>query len=207
MNIASAVTTCPRPGGISYLESTLESLHDGGFEPVVFDDREFTGSWPNLRRALQGRFEARPDAEAIVVFQDDVRVARGLRGWLNDALWPAPVETIGVVSLYTATPNHLRPGWFTLDDLPVYRPYGALAFCFPRHAVELLLQKPANLAFKCGSDTSVATFCRNNKLSYWLHSPSLVEHVGEVSSIADVRGAMIPERCSGNFCEDVDELA
>lgn len=214
MNILSAVTTCPRPGGISYLEGTLESLHAAGFDPIVVSDTDGQGSWPTMQKALRTLMEM--GADAYAVFQDDIKAAKGLRAWLDENLWPslplrnggqAVSESIGVVSLYTASVNHICSGWFTLDDLPKYQPYGACALLFPRHAAELLLSKPINHGFRFGTDTSVATFTRKYQLQYWMFSPSLIEHVGAQSAIFGDILPLIPERVAGKFCEDCATLA
>lgn len=212
MNILSAVTTCPRPGGVSYLESTLESLHAAGFDPLVVSDADGAGSWPTMQKALRTLMEM--GADAYAVFQDDIKAARGLRGWLDDQFshWSPQLTAeswikAGVFSLYTASVNHVRPGWFTLDDLGAYRPYGACALLFPRHAAELLLSKPVNHGFRFGTDTSVATFTRKYGLEYWMFSPSLIEHVGAQSAIFGDVLPLIPERVAGQFCEDCATLS
>lgn len=203
MQIVSAVTTCPRQG-VDYLPITLASLRNAGFAPEIIRDETLAGSWPTLRRALAWLLE-RP-AEALVVFQDDIKVARDCREWLETQLWPGHEQEVGVVSLYTASVNHLRDGWFTADDLPVWRPWGACALVFPRHSAEKLLADPTNRAFLCGSDTSIGTFCRRDNLRWWMHSPSMVEHIGAVSAVNPFDVKLDEHRTAGKWCRDVAEL-
>lgn len=225
MRIVSAITTAPRwklepidgdPHNlrrgepVSYLPQTLQSLKEAGFdEPMICDDPDLTGSWPNLRRAMAGLVERtdQPD-DGLCVFQDDIQVACGLKAWIEQSFWPDDFSRIGVVSLYCAKVN-LQPqdGWTDLDLLSSYRPYGALCYVFPRWAAQLLLANPPNLAFLTASDTSVATFCRREKLRYMLHSPGFVEHFGVISSIADHRGNLIPERMAGRWISDANEMS
>ena len=204
MHIVSAVTTSPRPG-VSYLESTLESLHEAGFEPYVLNDTDFGGAWPALRRALAKLLETGSDA--LAVFQDDVIAAKGLCGWLETNGWPMPVEQIGVMSLYCAGANSMGFGWYTADDLPVFKPWGACGFLFPRHAAEKLVANPPCKAMLQGADSHTATFCRMNGLRFLLHSPSLVQHIGAIGSlgIGDNRG-LTDDRRSSLFCRDVSDL-
>lgn len=202
MHIVSAITTCPRQG-VSYLESTLQSLHDAGFEPEIVRDENMSGSWWALREALQRLLER--EADAFVVFQDDLQIAKGCREWLETQLWPMPEENVGVVSLYCATPCHERPGWFTTDDLGVYRTWGALALCFPRHSAKRIVAHKER-ALLNGSDTTVAGLLRNWGMKWFLHSPSLVEHTGAISAVAPLEVGLTPQRVSGNWCRDVREL-
>lgn len=206
MKIFSAITTCPRPDGISYLPATLASLHAAGFTPEIVNDPDKGGSWPALRRALAGLLERSEAADdCLIVFQDDVVAAKGLADWLQNNLWPGPVETIGVVSLYTAGPCHQQPGWFTTDDLGVHRTWGACALCLPRRSAELVLAYRER-AMLNGSDTTLAGFFRSRNLKWFLHSPSLTNHVGAISSICVKEIGLDANRTAGNFCADVAEL-
>jgi hypothetical protein len=204
--ITSAVTTSPRPDGVSYLEPTLESLSYAGFDPLVIHDDDFRGSWPMLREAL-ARLLERP-GDALVVFQDDIVAAKWLFGWLEDTLWPGDIDLVGVCSLYTAGSNcREESGWYTSDELPVFKPWGACGLAFPRRSAEMLVANPPCKALLTGSDSHTATFCRMNGLKFWMHSPSLIQHVGAIGSlgIGDNRG-LTEERCAGMFCGDVREL-
>lgn len=200
VKIASAITTCKRQG-VDYLPATLESLHSAGFDPQIVQDAELAGSWPTLRRALAGLLERSGDA--LAVFQDDILIAKGCREWLEGQLWPSPEEKIGVVSLYTASVNHLRDGWFTADDLPVWRPWGACALVFTRHFAQRVLYDPTNRAFLSGSDTSIGTACRRDGLKWWMHSPSMVDHVGAISAVNPFAVKLDKDRTAINWCRDV----
>ncbi len=206
MNIAAAVTTCPRTG-VDYLTATLESLHDAGLEPLVVPDTKRAGSWPTMRLALECLLSFPGDAEGLVIFQDDIEVAAGLRDWLDSNLWPDDPARIGVCSLYCASVN-LQPvdGWLDLSSLPVENAFGALAFCFPRRSAELFLQDHSLDAFLMGSDRNIATLCRKHGLRYMLHSPGFIRHVGEVSAIHDHRG-LIPSRKAGRWISDCATMA
>ncbi len=56
------------------------------------------GNIRNFCTALAKLREQFPNADAYVVFQDDIRAALGLRTWVEQQLWP--FEN-GVVSLFT----------------------------------------------------------------------------------------------------------
>ena len=203
MRIISALTTCPRPNGVSYLQETLESLLSAGFSPQVIEDPELSGSYPALRRALEWLLERSGDA--LAVFQDDIQIAKGCRAWLENELWPFPEHRIGVVSLYTPTPCHLRNGWFSADEMPVGRTWGALALIFTRRFAEIVLTHK-DRSMLTGSDTTIAGLCRQHGLAWMMHSPSLVEHIGAVSSIQTIGGRLDKNRTAGKWCRDVREL-
>jgi hypothetical protein len=111
---AVGVTTAPR--AVPTLGRTLESLVRAGWdharlfvEPGVDIPRRFAGwpktvrdeplgAYPNWYLGLAELVMRQPRAEAYFMLQDDVVFARGLREWLEYALWPA--ENCGAVSAY-----------------------------------------------------------------------------------------------------------
>lgn len=204
MRIESAITTCTR-NGVSYLEGTLKSLEAAGFDPQIVRDEIRAGSWPTLREALR-RLLATP-GDALIVFQDDIQIAAGCREWLETQLWPGPDDKIGVVSLYLPSVSSLRPGWFTTDDTAIARPWGACGLVFPRHFAQRILDDPTNKAFLCGSDTSIATACKRDGLQWWVHQPSLIQHIGATSAIHDNLVGLDENRvAASDWCRDVADL-
>jgi hypothetical protein len=226
MNIAAAVTTAPRR--VSYLAQTLRSLERGGFsQPIVAADapdptiepaypaldggfaalrieraERRLGAFRNWRRALRALLTSRPEADAFAVFQDDVRVSRHLHEWLEEHLWPDAHRRLGVVSLYTAEPHvRVTDGWHKLSlASPSSRAFGALAYVFPYSVAALLLAEEAWGRGDIPIDAAVGEFCRRNHRGYWLHSPSLVQHLGEVSTLSDF--GLTPSRRAGRFLQD-----
>lgn len=218
MKISSIVTTCRR-NGVSYLEDTLRSLRAAGFEPQVMLDHELKGCYRNFKDALW--FASQGDPDAVVVFQDDIEVSLGLREWLESNLWPEPPEDIGVVSLYTSG-VHDQPvdGWHELDlvvqeegHLPWGKAYGALANLFPIESARKLLRDNPRPELLNGNERIVAEWCANQGLSFWMHSPSMTKHTGEVSTFVDRYPTNVPllpcitdARQCKRFCKDVAEL-
>lgn len=199
MRIVSAVTTCQRQG-VDYLPATIESICNAGFSVEIVKDQSMAGSWWALREALKRLLE-RP-ADAYCVFQDDIQVAKGCRAWLESQLWPIPESQVGVLSLYTASPCHLRPGWFSSEELPVVRCYGACGLVFPRHTAQLVLSHK-DRSMLTGSDTTLAGICRKNGLAWLNFSPSMIEHVGAVSAIQLIGGTLDENRTARNWIDDV----
>ncbi len=157
--------------------------------PALFRDR--VRAFDAFRLALQDH----------AVFQDDVKLTRNLRAWLETVgLWPSP--RVAVLSLYTAAVNHReRPGWHRCEDLP-RRAHGALAYVFPPHAARDFLAKPPPSNTWGQQDYWVGRWCRDAGLEYWMHSPSFVRHVGEVSTIQTL--ALDEYRQCREFLEQID---
>lgn len=198
MNWAVAVITAPREP--SWLRDTVESLTRAGWDkitlyaepgtlvpadlghPDVVVNRRRLGPHLNFRRALAGLMEQNATADAYAVFQDDIQVTRNVRVWLETlGLWPS--HRVGVLSLYTSALNHCeRRGWHRCEDLPK-RAHGAQAYVFPPDAARLFLSKPPVRNTWGQTDYWVGRWCRGAGLDYWMHSPSFVRHLGEVSTI------------------------
>lgn len=221
MNIASIVTTCKRPG-VSYLNATLRSLRTAGFDPDVMLDHELKGSFRNFKDALQ--FIVRPDADAVIVFQDDIEVAAGLRAWLDSNLWPHNPEKIGVLSLYTSSlRDHPMTGWqelqLNVNDENSGRPrlslgaLGALAYVFPIRSARQFLKDDPRVEMLSSTDIFVGEWCANSGLQYWTMQPSLVQHIGEVTTFTKRYPTVVPlapciteARQAKRFCNDVSQL-
>lgn len=181
----AAVTTAPRPGGVSYLSRTLESLARAGWEsPIVCCDHDRTlGPWGNLRRAMRVLLEVRSPSRWIVVFQDDIEVTEGLKRHIYDDCSWQPVHR-GIASLYSPAmecdPLFGRGRWNPILRLP--GSYGALALVFPRGIAERLLAK-TDEAKKTMADFQVAKFCHYQGYNWTAPFPSFVRHIGGVSSL------------------------
>lgn len=285
MRISSAViTTAFRK--VDYLGETLESLRLAGFpDPDIFhdDDEKPIGAFRNWKRALRSMLHEDNYSDAILIFQDDIKVAKGLRGWIEEVGWPSDPSRIGVVSFYTAMPHHREEtGWYQLPldqisygcypeeldaslgahlrehkfnpksvefrftlpaafmsaayfkvhdrDRPhfirlyyekndagewewVFPPaekfpwalaYGALAYLIPIDSARKLLDDNPHPESKNQIDLKIGEWCQDTGLQYWMHSPSLVQHVGEVSAICEA--GLTEHRRAACYVEDVNEL-
>jgi len=222
MRVATAITTAPR--AVSYLQKTLRSISSAGFDidliaadcgkyivegdiPVLCSDVRL-GSQGNFLAALDVLLTC--DVEAILVFEDDIRVARGLRKWLDTALWPDDPDEIGAISLYTPSQDHFGlSGWFRydltptdMDKAPFRRLSGACAYLMPFKSA-LRYARECRFDRKLTRDRAMAQWCQNAGLGYIAHTPSLVEHIGAVSA---VRETVACTRQARIFVEDVEEM-
>jgi hypothetical protein len=204
---------------VSYLARTLSSIADAGWreltifaEPAtaipgnaegcrIIRNSRCLGPHRNFRAALAGLVDSQPGVDAYAVFEDDIALTAGLRAWLESGgLWPS--GRVGVVSLYTAAINHqLQPGWHACPELPKLA-QGALAYLFPPESARSFLST-SPLSYTWGQqDFWVGWWCRRVGLEYWMHSPSFIRHLGEVSSIGTQ--GLDPHRQCGEFLEEID---
>jgi hypothetical protein len=144
-----------------------------------------------------------PRAEAYLLCQDDVLLSPGLRADLERRLWPA--ADVGVVSLYCPSHHaHAGPPGFRREDRG-WDSWGALAYVFPNRSARRLLADAEVLDHRDlgpghglrNVDGVVGAFCRRQGLGYYVHHPSLAEHVGQTSTLWPGESASGRRRASG----------
>lgn len=222
-NWAVGVVTAPREEPT--LATTLQSLRDAGWPvPRLFVEPETElpseavdlpvslrserlGLWPNWLLGLTELVLRHPDADAYLMVEDDVLFRRGLRRWLEERLWP--LERIGVVSLFCpktyASDVH---GWKEVKEGWGFA--GAQALIFPPPSARLLLGDPLVLHHRrrgprqgnYDTDAVVGLWAELSKLPVLVHSPSLVQHVGNASTSGHGR-ADGPYRSAVDFDSNV----
>ena len=83
--------------------------------------------------------------------------------------------------------------------------YGACALLMPRESARKIVDNCTHPESRTKTDIHVAETCYRLGLSWWLHTPSFVEHRGEVSSLHE--HGLNDYRRAGEFCPDVALLA
>jgi hypothetical protein len=158
----------------------------GGFTWTRRDDT--LGGWPNWYLALAELVQRQPHADTYLMLQDDVVFARNLRGYLESTLWPS--ERVGLASAYCPAAYVRRTnGWHAVEnrlDL-----YGAVTLALPNAAARLLLgharainhrRRGAHEGLK-HIDTMVGQWAAESHLDVFYHTPSLAQHIGDISVI------------------------
>ena len=202
---AVGVTTAPRPEPT--LARTLDSLAIAGWErPRLFvepdseipprfadlprsDRDEPLGAFANWYLALAELVMRSPRAEAYFMVQDDVVFARGVRPFLERALWPA--ANCGAVSIYC--PSHYavgQPAGFHLEDRG-WGTWAAQALLFSNPSARSLLASCELVNHRHhgprdGSrniDCVVGLWCRQTGMPFYVYTPSLAQHIGETSTL------------------------
>jgi hypothetical protein len=207
------------------LEMCLDAIVRAGWEePRLFIDGHATlprryrhipttwredpiGAWPSWYLLLGELLAQDPDADAYVVLQDDAAVfdRESLRGYLEEVLWPG--DRPGIVSLFY-TGRELDPGWHAARG---QWHWGAQAFVLPPDIARALVSD-AQLSDACRSALNgchvpipqlLADWCRRSRTEVWYPNPSLVQHVGNTSTIW-MDAAITAGRRAYWFCGNID---
>ena len=199
---AVGVTTAPRR--IPTLEMCLSSLCDVGWESVhVFVDgdvelpeqvsqqhqtirRPAAGAWRNFYLAIVELLSRYPEADAIMMVQDDAYWPKGfpVREYLEQLHWPNDQRFL--VSPYCCADYATdQNGWNKFSGT---WQYGAVALVFSRTSAEAFVADSMVMS-RCkssqsgGIDTIVGLWAEQNQISIYFPTPSLVQHVGDVSTL------------------------
>ncbi|HEX7375605.1 MAG TPA: hypothetical protein VF278_00760 [Pirellulales bacterium] len=160
------------------------------------------GAFPNWYLGLSELFLREPLADAYLICQDDALFAAGSREYLERTLWPA--ADLGVVSIYTPTHwSRNQPRGFHVENRG-WASWGALAYIFPNQSLRALLAHPLLLLHRRHGaaegmrniDSVVGAWCVAAGLPYFVHVPSLVQHIGETSTIWRGASATGPRRAA-----------
>ncbi len=201
----AGLTTSPRAEPT--LERSLRSLEKAGWpkahvfaEPLVdlpswlMPHRrtiraQKLGAWPNWFLSLNEMYLREPHADAYLICQDDVLYCQGLREYLEKTLWPS--HRLGVVSLHTASHQDRGDahGFYTAQH--GWGAWGAQAYVLPNPSVRALLRNGhvvnhRNRGPGAGMqnvDSVVGQWCKDTGLDYYLHTPSLAQHIGDTSTL------------------------
>ena len=194
------------------LEQTLVSLTTAGFESVrVFSDGlpfagtrfhdELSVHEPKLRAFgnwMLGMWELyirEPDADLYAMFQDDIVACKGLRGYLERCEYPRgsywnlftfKFEDEAGRRQQCLPPSPGYRGWYASNQ----RGRGAVALVFDRDVLLRILTHPA--VFKRPQDArrrhrnidgAVSEAAVALGITEFIHAPSLVQHVGNASTM------------------------
>lgn len=194
------------------LPQTLKSLITAGFErPHLFVDGDYDGMWwktqfgldvtchyPKLRTfgnwvlALASLYILKPDADRYAVFQDDFVTYHNLREYLDRVPYPQN----GYMNLYSF-PENERLANGAIGFYPTQQTgQGAVALVFSQQAVRVLLSteymvnRPQDPSKGWRAvDGGIVSAMKSVGWREFVHNPSLVQHIGHVSSMGNGRHA------------------
>jgi hypothetical protein len=221
---AIGVTTAHRR--LPTLADCLDSLHQAGWQkprlfvdsrvaiPDRFSDLPVTlrepriGAWPNYYLALAELLMRDPHADAYMLVQDDSLFFghAGLRAYMERILWPGPAP--GIVSLFCSRScTQAIHGWHCFDDTWVH---GALAFIFSNEAAKRFLADRSVVEHRCANaddglvkiDILIGAWAHERKVPIYYPTPSLVQHIGHVSTLwpsARAAGARRADHFAGDL--------
>lgn len=202
MEWSYAVTAVPQRCS-DLLPQTLQQLATAGFsDPVVMLDGELPGcstlardqrvaTHPKLGHirnwalALNYIYFQNPQAERFAIFEDDLLCCHNLRVYLEQCPYPE----LGYWNLLTHNQNMMKagpqPGWYLSNQ----RGWGAVGLVFDQVTVQALLGHPKwreRVAFgRDSADGLVITLLKKLGYREWIHSPSLLQHVGVKSTFTN----------------------
>ncbi len=193
------VLTHPRPDGVSYLQETLASIDASATSRrwVVTDTTshrpEIPEPWrlhafdrpvtqrPENRWALWRAFRLAVEKnEDLVVFEDDVTVCKNGAAYAEKFLVPPDVAWVSLYDPWLA-PGAPSGLWRARAQGFMY----AQAIKFPLSTCRLFGHLDIKAHPLRGSDDQLAAWGRLLNLSYAIHTPSLVQHVGDVSAVGN----------------------
>jgi hypothetical protein len=195
------------------LPITLKSLANAGFEnPWIFIDgvRNYENvdylskyrcsvryplikTFGNWILGLWELYIRNPQSDRYVMFQDDFITYHNLRDYLESCQYPEA----GYWNLYTFPENQKlcksdKNGWYLSNQ----RGKGALALVFNRDAVLKLLASRASIVDRpltvgrrawSNIDGGIVTALGLQGWKEYVHNPSLVQHIGDISSMGGAR--------------------
>lgn len=197
------VTTVPNRKN-TYLPRTLLSLREAGFgEPVLFVDDcpdpqvyrdqfhlDVAARYPKLRifgnwmLALWELYVRQPVASRYAIFQDDLVACKNLREYLESHYEPRTYQNLYTMPENDAIPT-ARPGWYRSNQLGK----GAVALVFDRETCMTLLSASHMVKRvedpRRGHEKVDGGVVESLHQAGWfelVHNPSLVQHVGDVST-------------------------
>lgn len=223
---AVGITTSPRR--LPTLEPCVRSVIQAGWtNPVLFVDGEVElpefqsdlescqrtpalGAFPNYALSLAELYMRDPHADAYLMIQDDALFvpSAATRAYLERVLWPNDGPYIA--SLYCSKKyNQVNAGWHIFPENWIW---GAVAFAFSNAAVKQVLTSPTLLTHRSKPgrdglskiDVVVGQIARENQIPLIFPSPSLVQHIGTISTIWDHARA-INARYADQFIGDLLE--
>ena len=228
MKLAVGVLTSERRK--SYFDSTMTSLQQAGFsrkDIIVVADGPIrslfsadcqwlvcSGSpYRGYMRALGALLST--DANALLLLEDDVVVAKNLAAYLRDTLWPAPETQILGVSLYTAESFERKYGkgkqgfqWASeLEVDPKRDALGVCAMAYTRWGAASVLQHLGTKDRRDGQGGEIVKLLKAMAgpialdCHWWFHVPSLAQHIGQVSTFHDF-GNNADRQASDNWIRD-----
>jgi len=202
---AVGVTTAPRVQPV--LGTCLDSLARAGWHgPHLFIDAavnvpaphqdlprtardERIGAWPNYLLALTELLLRHPRADAYMIVQDDALFhdREPLTPYLEAVLWPGRAPCL--VSLYCNTSDTAsEPGWHA--SVAEMRG-GPVALVFPRDLAKAFVTDREVFEHRWGPDEvsatsigdTISSWAHRRGVPVWLPTPSLVQHIGDTSTL------------------------
>lgn len=198
MKWSVGITSCFRYE--SFLENTIQQVSQAGWDNVLVfaepgTDTKHTrsvqyGCWTNWICSLYEMFQLGfPDTKYYLILEDDINICKNVRVYLEEIL--PPLDRFGIVSLYS--PDHISrksKGMNCIHDESSLGRFcwGTQAIIFNNESIELFLKSERTFYHKLegenkNRDSAIGMWALDSGKKVYYHTPSLVQHVGEKSTI------------------------
>ena len=184
---AVGMTTCPRSD--SYIEESVACLMKNGWGmPLVFNDHKMKGDFYGFLRLTNILEEAYPDAQQLLVLQDDI-VCRMTKKEAEDLI---PCKAFGVLSLFNLNEElefgAVGPKWKSASIGShierVRNCAGGIAYLIGKHFPEAIrLWAESSEVEMTPTPRRLGEFCCAKDLIYAVTNERIFEHIGEKSSL------------------------
>ncbi|QDU59997.1 hypothetical protein Pan216_08340 [Planctomycetes bacterium Pan216] len=206
----------------SFTPADLKSLPDWSEVPAKHEARTIrrvakTWGWSNTYLALQELLHRHPQAQLFMLVQDDALFgsrAGNIRQYLEDhVLWPD--RQCGALSLFCSSgysgPSHAKgePGWHSFGERKWV--WCALCFVWSRERLMSFLASDVAMQWRIKGgessrrkvDVTIGKWAQAAKTPIWYPYPSLVEHIGETTTMwsrgAGLGGRRVSKQFVGNM--------
>lgn len=162
------------------------SLPESEVSDITTVRRPPAGAWRNFYLSLVELVRRYPAAEGLMLVQDDALWSSNfpVREYLQEIPWPNDGRFI--ISPYCCADYTAdSPGWHQFKG-PWH--YGAVSLIFSRRSAEEFLSDPGVIErsrseFAAGIDTVVGEWAARSNIAVFYPTPSLVQHIGDVSTL------------------------
>jgi len=167
------------PSRLPMAQLTLESARAAGFDPIVVCDVGLDGPRVMFQRLLEAAGDSR-----VVIMQDDVQLASGLRAYIcNTFSQFGRRGQWSVLSAWASDRNVAgKPAGWHRAKMPT-RADGAQCYAFNAGVASLIELDWRRRDWSAVRDSWalvdhwVGVACKSLDIGYFVHSPSLVQHV------------------------------
>jgi hypothetical protein len=205
-NWCVGITACPRTTGV--VDQVIDSLRQNDWQPTIYAEPEtkidtkdarivrrdkIYGCWTNWICALHDMYVNDVHAEGYAIFEDDILICKNLRNYLEH-LMPR-FERLGALSLYTPERQaRMHFGQACVHD-NAYRGdavWGTQAVVFSNYSLAFFLSSRTTINHRRigigkgnnkNRDSAIGVWAKAENQPFYYHTPSLVQHVGEESSV------------------------